>query len=151
VSTLTAIYDGNCVICNTTRHIVNALDWFNRVRFLDLHNRAEVEARFPILDYDRSMGEIHVIDGNGRVFAGFSGTRRMLRALPLGIPLWGVLRLPIIGDWLGPKVYRFIARNRYSINRLLGVDLETLNAQDADCVDGVCKMPNMPINKQTDL
>lgn len=149
MTTLTAVFDGNCVICNTTRRIVNALDWFNRVTWLNLHDRAEIEARYPTLDYDRSMGEIHVIDDNGAIFAGFDGTRRMLRALPLGIPLWAILRLPLIGDWLGPRVYRFIARNRYSINRLLGVDLETLNNEDADCVDGVCKMPNMPVKKQS--
>jgi predicted DCC family thiol-disulfide oxidoreductase YuxK len=139
--TLTAIYDGNCVICNTTRRTVRVLDWFKRVEFLDLHQRVEVAQRYPSLDQSRLMGEIHVVDSQGNVFAGFRGTRRMLRELPLGLPLWAVLRLPIIGDWLGPLVYRFIARNRYAINRLLGVNLEQIEREEAACEDGVCKIP----------
>lgn len=139
--TLTAIYDGYCVICNTTRRVVRALDWFQQVEFLDLHRQDQVGERFPALAHDRLMGEIHVIDLNGQVFAGFRGTRRMLRALPLGWPLYALLRLPVIGDWLGPAVYRFIARNRYTINRLLGVDLAQIEQEDAACVDGVCRLP----------
>lgn len=138
--TITAVYDGRCVICNTTRRIVSSLDWFRRVEFLDLHDRAQVEARFPQLDYAASMGEIHVVDGS-RVFAGFYGTRRMLRALPLGLPLWALLCVPGIGNWLGPALYRFIARNRYAINRMLGVDLEKQQEEEAACVDDVCKLP----------
>lgn len=134
---ITAVYDSNCVICNTTRAIVRALDWFGRVEFFDLHEHELLAQRFPFLSYEQCMGEIHVIDGE-RVFAGFAGTRRMLRSLPLGIPLWALLRLPVIGDWLGPALYRFIARRRYAINRLLGVDLEK---READCIDGVCKLP----------
>jgi hypothetical protein len=38
---------------------------------------------------------------------------------------------------LGPRVYRFIAEHRYSINRFFGVELQT----EDDCVDGVCKIP----------
>lgn len=135
---ITAIYDGNCVICNTTRRIVNALDWFNRVEFLNLHLRDEIETRYPFLPYEQSMGEIHVIDQEERVFAGFKGTRRMLREVPLGLPLWALLHVPGVSNWLGPRLYRFIAHNRYTINRLLGVDLEQ---KEQDCVDGVCKIP----------
>jgi predicted DCC family thiol-disulfide oxidoreductase YuxK len=135
---LTAVYDGNCVICNTTRRIIRALDWFKRVEFLDLHDHAEVTARYPSLDQSALMGEIHVIDRGGRVFPGFLGTRRMLRAVPLGWPLWLLLHVPGVGNWLGPALYRFIARHRYAINQLLGVDLEQ---RDQDCEDGVCKLP----------
>ncbi|MFW5748186.1 MAG: thiol-disulfide oxidoreductase DCC family protein [Chloroflexota bacterium] len=139
---LTAIYDGRCVICNTTRRIVQALDWFNRVEFLDLHQQQVVSQRFPSIDHDEAMGAIHVIGSDGRVFAGFAGTRRMLRALPLGLPLYAILRLPIIGDWLGPKLYGFIARHRYAINRLLGVDLDERSTQgEALCEHDVCKIP----------
>lgn len=135
---ITAVYDGNCVICNTTRRIVTALDWLNRVEFLDLHHRDEVERRFSFLDYAASMGEIHVVDSDDRVFPGFLGTRRMLRELPLGLPLWALLHVPGVSHWLGPALYRFIARHRYRINRLLGVDLEQ---REQDCIDGVCKIP----------
>lgn len=138
---LTALYDGHCVICNTTRRLVRALDWFKRVEFLDLH-QPEAQTRYPHIDHAKAMGEIHVIDPSGRIFAGFYGTRRMFRALPLGLPVWAILRLPIIGDWLGVRVYRFIAKHRYAINRLLGVDLAKIQAEEALCDDtGVCKIP----------
>lgn len=133
-----AIYDGRCVICNTTRRIVRLLDWMKRVEFLDLHQHADVEARYPQIDHEQAMGQIHVVADGGKVYEGFAGTRRMLRDLPLGLPLWAVLHLPIIGNWLGPNLYRFIARNRYAINRLLGVDLAK---EESDCIDGVCKIP----------
>lgn len=132
-----AIYDGHCVICNTTRRIVTALDWLKRVEFLDLHDQQAMDARFPQIDHEAAMGEIHVVADGDTVYPGFRGTRRMLRDLPLGLPLWAVLRLPIIGDWLGPRLYRFIARNRYAINRFFGVDLEA----EGECEDGVCKIP----------
>lgn len=130
---ITAIFDGHCVICNTTRRIVTALDWFKRVEFLDLHQHDVVRDRFPAIDHERAMGEIHVVTQAGKVFAGFAGTRRMLRELPLGLPFYALFRLPIIGDWIGPKFYRFVARNRYAINRFFGVELD-------ECEDGVCKI-----------
>jgi len=139
---LTAIYDGYCVICNTTRRVVRALDWFGRVEFLDLHQQEAMQSRFPQLNHEQTMGEIHVIDPSGRIFAGFYGTRRMFRAMPLTLPLWAILRLPIIGDWVGVRMYRFIAKNRYAINRLFGVDLEKIEAEEALCDEqGVCKIP----------
>lgn len=138
---LTALYDGHCVICNTTRRLVRALDWFRRVEFLDLH-LPEAKSRYPQIDHDKAMGEIHVIERDGQIFAGFYGTRRMLRALPLGLPIWAILRLPIIGDWLGVRIYRFIAKHRYAINRLLGVDLAKIQAEEALCDEaGVCNLP----------
>lgn len=139
---LTAIYDGRCVICQTTRRLVSALDWRGRVQWLDLHDHETVAARFPHLDHPRLMGEIHVIDENGRLFTGFRGLRRMLRALPVGFPLYLVLRLPVVGDWPGPGVYRAIARHRYRINRLLGVDLEQIEREEARCDESVCKLPH---------
>jgi predicted DCC family thiol-disulfide oxidoreductase YuxK len=137
---LTAIYDENCVICNTTRRLVRSLDWLNRVEFVNLHQRQQVVSRFPQLDYEQTMGQIHVVDNDGAVFAGFAGTRRMLRALPLLFPLYLILRLPIIGSWLGPKVYQFIADRRYTINRWLGVELEQIEHEEAACEDNICRV-----------
>jgi len=133
---ITAIFDGRCAICQTTRALVKALDWRRRIAFQDLHESHHVSQRFPQLEGADLMGQIHVITESGRVYAGFDGTRRMLRELPLGIPFWAVLHLPGMNR-LGPRIYGWIARRRYAINRLLGIDLQ---AQD-DCVDGICKLP----------
>ncbi|NOG48941.1 MAG: DUF393 domain-containing protein [Chloroflexi bacterium] len=53
---IVAVFDGHCVICHTTRRIVQALDWFNRVEFLDLHDQQQVRARFPQIDRADAMG-----------------------------------------------------------------------------------------------
>ena len=130
---VTAIYDGYCVICNSTKNTVNTLDWMNRVEFLDLHDSAQVEERYPHLNFEDLMGQIHVVADGGEIYPGYYGTRRMLKELPLGFPIWLILHIPGM-DWVGNKVYRFIARNRYKVNEFFGRELP-------DCVDGVCKIP----------
>src|SRR6478735_5473129 len=101
-----ALFDGRCVICQGTRRTIKSLDWFNRVEFLDLHKKAEVETRFPELDHEEMMGEIHVVADN-QIYAGFEATRRMLKEVPLGFPIWALLHIPGM-SWLGPKIYRFV-------------------------------------------
>jgi len=130
----TAIFDGNCVICQQTKRVVGLLDWMNRVEFLDLHNAEEVEARYPWLDHEQAMGEIHVVDSESEIYAGYFGVKRMLRDVPLGVPVWAFLHLPGM-DRFGRRAYGWVARNRYQINKLVGVDLAT-------CDDGTCKIPS---------
>ena len=108
------------------------LDWLGRIEFVDLHADGARRARYPQLALERLLTEIHVVDEAGGVFAGFAGSRRMLREVPLGVPLWLLLHLPGSGR-IGRRVYRFIARRRYRVNALLG-------AERFDCVDGSCQM-----------
>jgi predicted DCC family thiol-disulfide oxidoreductase YuxK len=124
-----ALFDGQCMICQSTRRVMNALDWGRRIEWLDVHRWSEVERRFPGLDYQTAMGQIHVM-ADGQVFAGFMGTRRLLKDVPLGYPLWLLMQLPGM-TWLGAQVYRFIARHRYKINRLFGMPV---------CDDGACRI-----------
>ena len=44
---ITAIFDGYCVICQSTRKTIKALDWMNRVEFLDLHDAETIMKRYP--------------------------------------------------------------------------------------------------------
>jgi predicted DCC family thiol-disulfide oxidoreductase YuxK len=127
---LRVAYDGQCVVCNGSRRLIEALDWLNRVEWIDLHDRAKVDALFPGLDRAAAMGQVHVRDRHQREYQGFFGTRRMLREVPLGFPLWLLLRLPGM-TWLGQRIYRFIARHRYQINRLFGVPV---------CADDTCRI-----------
>ena len=130
---LIALYDGRCIICQSTRGTITALDWRHRVRFIDLHDRDAWQSRFPHLKHADLLGAIHVIDECGAVFAGIDATRRMLRELPLGLPIWLLLGAPG-ADRLGAALYRFIARRRYRINRLFGRPIP-------DCADGGCHLP----------
>lgn len=129
---LTALYDGNCIICRSTCETMRALDWRKRIEFVDLHEGAAWQERYPDLHRERLMSEIHVLDEAGKLYSGFAGTRRMLREAPLGLPIWLLLQLPG-ADALGARAYRFIARRRYRINALLGKEI-------SDCADDHCRM-----------
>ena len=131
-SQIIALYDGSCVICRGARDGFASLDWRRRIRFIDIHDESAWQGLFPTLTRERLMGEIHVIDADGAVSGGFMATRRLLREAPLGLPLWLLLHLPGM-DWLGERIYRFIAARRYRINRLLG--------NPAVCADESCKLP----------
>ncbi len=127
---VTAIYDGYCVLCQQSKRIIEALDWLNRVEFLNIHDWETVQGRYPDLDYEAAMGQMYMVGEDGGLRGGFEGVHRLLHELPLGFPFWLILHLPGMG-WLGSKVYRFIARNRYRINKLLGARV---------CEDGVCRV-----------
>ena len=128
---LTALYDGNCVVCVSSRGTMRRLDWLRRIEFIDLQDGAAWRGRYPDLRQERLMGEIHVLDGHGKLYSGFDATRRMLKEVPLGWPLWLLLQMPG-SEAIGKRVYRFIASRRYRINALLGNELP-------DCADGNCK------------
>lgn len=128
---LTALYDGKCALCRSTCAAMRKLDWLKRIDFVDLHEGGWARDRFSNLSRASLMREIHVIDADGRLYAGFAGTRRMLKEAPLGFPLWLLLQLPG-ADAVGRAVYRFIARRRYRINALLGKDLP-------DCGNDCCE------------
>ena len=99
---------------------------------VDLHQAEADSERFADLDRRRLMREIHVLDADGGLYAGFAGMRRMLREVPLGFPLWLLLQLPG-SDAIGKRVYRFIARRRYRINALLGNEMRS-------CADDSCEL-----------
>ena len=131
---LTALYDGNCVICQTACAALRALDWRQRIEFLDVHDSASWRHRYPHLRFEALMGQLHVLDQDGTLYSGFRAGRRLLKAAPLGLPLWLLLQLPGM-DWLGRRVYRCIARRRYRVNKLFGRALP-------DCGGDHCAMPS---------
>jgi predicted DCC family thiol-disulfide oxidoreductase YuxK len=126
----TAIYDGNCVLCKQSKNIIHALDWLHRVEFLNVHDWNQVEARYPQISFEQAMGQMQVVTPDGTLLSGFEGVRRLLRDLPLGYPAWLLLHLPGMA-WSGTKVYGFIARHRYQINKFFGAPV---------CEDGMCKV-----------
>ncbi|MBN2469417.1 MAG: DUF393 domain-containing protein [Anaerolineae bacterium] len=113
------LYDGHCGLCTSSQRLVRRLDWLGRIEYLDAQARDVVAARFPGLDPAAILGAIHVITPEGRVFVGYEGVRALTRALPPVMWLYPLLFLPGI-RWLGPKVYNWIAANRYRFNWLLG-------------------------------
>lgn len=124
------IYDGMCVLCRQSVRIIKALDWLQRVHYLDLHDWQYIHETYPKLDYDELMGALHIIYDEDNALAGFVGLRFLARSLPLTWLVLPFLHLPGM-NWLGPKVYAWVARHRYRINQLFGADV---------CDGGTCKI-----------
>lgn len=116
---LTAFYDGNCPFCQAACASMRRLDWRKRITFVDLHENEQWQARLADLPRESLLGEIHVIDEAGALYAGFPASRRLLKELPLGWLLCLPLRLPGM-DSLGSRAYRFVAQRRYRFSRWLG-------------------------------
>lgn len=111
---LAVIFDGSCGMCKHTIAVIKSLDLFNRIEYLDaVRAWPEIQRRFPELDRDRCLEDMHAVDKNGRVRFGFEAYRQMAWVLPLG---W--LTLPIFyfpgASIVGKRIYRSVADNRHN-------------------------------------
>jgi predicted DCC family thiol-disulfide oxidoreductase YuxK len=129
----TMLYDGQCMLCQGSKRFIEYLDWRDRVEMLDAQDRSLVRERYPGLSYEALMGAVHVVTADGEVKSGFFAVRYLARFLPMLWPVLPFLYLPGM-NWLGPKVYNWVARRRYKINRLAGRPV---------CEDGLCKIPGV--------
>ncbi len=106
------LLDGSCAFCEWVRARVEPYDTQARVQFLD-YNDPEIAARtpFPRNELD---DEMHVRTPDGAWLRGYPAWLAVLRVLPRLAWLGGVGAWPPF-IWLGPSVYRFIARHRYTL------------------------------------
>ena len=105
---LIALYDGQCDFCRASRRLFESLDRRDRISFIDLHSSETA----PDADTPGAMQVRH----GAQTWTGFAGIRRLVKELPLGFPIWLLLHAPG-ADWLGERVYGWVARNRYRIAR----------------------------------
>ena len=125
MSRLPVLFDGGCPMCRRTVRIIRALDWNDRLQFVDATN-AEARAFFaPALTEAEIMIEMYVIDERGRLHGGFEGYLQIARVVPLMWPLGLVGRLPGFRQ-LGHAAYKVIAANRVRRGR---------------CTDDLCAPP----------
>ena len=104
--------DGSCSFCRWLRAKIEPQDRNVRLRFLDYNDPAvAADTPFPRSDLDREM---HLRTPNGKWLGGFEAWLELLRVLPRFAWLVWMAGLPPL-RWLGPPLYRFIARHRYSI------------------------------------
>ncbi len=110
-------------MCRRSVRIVRALDWNDRLQFVDATN-AEARAFFaPSLTEAQVMVEMYVVDERQRLHGGFEGWLQIARVLPL-MSVFSLLgRLPGIRQ-LGHAVYRVIAANRVRRGRCTDVICE---------------------------
>jgi len=111
------VYDGQCAFCRASVRLLRALDWFRRIRAVDLHTQAEeVAQRAPYLTHNQMMAAMQLITPAGKVYPGFFGFRQAAWLLPLAWALLPLLYLPGMSK-LGPAIYAQIARRRYGLSR----------------------------------
>jgi predicted DCC family thiol-disulfide oxidoreductase YuxK len=123
-------YDGRCRLCRRGRQSIERLRPLEPVRFVDVHDAAEV-ARHPQMAGRDTLGQMYVIDPAGRVSGGYDALAALAPILPAFAWLAPVLGFAPV-RWAGRRVYKWVAANRY---RLGG---------QASCHDGACALPPPP-------
>lgn len=112
------IYDEACPICQRGMRWVDRRALPGRFEFLPCQS-LERRRRFPWMDEADCLEAMQVVLADGRVLPGASGIPEILRRLRGWRWLVAMFRLPGVG-WLAPRVYGWVARNRYTISCALG-------------------------------
>jgi predicted DCC family thiol-disulfide oxidoreductase YuxK len=108
----TLLIDGGCRQCRRTARILNGLDWFDRLAFVDATDDAERGRHAPSVDREQALNRMAVVDGNGGVHSGFDAYRRLSLSVLILAPLGLVAFLPGL-DRLGERVYDSVAAHRH--------------------------------------
>lgn len=115
---LYVIYDGNCRLCLASVAKLNELPTRSALHFIPIGQLEALEGdRLPVnalrgIDNETLYEKIHVVDGDGRVFAGADGIVRILRTVK-GLKRLSVLyRIPGMRR-MADRLYRYIADRRY--------------------------------------
>jgi predicted DCC family thiol-disulfide oxidoreductase YuxK len=107
-------YDGECRLCTASRAWAEGRDSERRLAFKDLNDPAAVGA-VPIPP-ERLREAMWVRLPEGKLASGFYGWLEILHVLPWWRLVAGLLRLPPL-QWIGPAVYRLVARHRHLLPR----------------------------------
>lgn len=102
-------YDGDCALCRASRHWCEERDRPpGRLVFRDIRSAHDDELPVARTAAEASMW---VRDSRGRLAAGFDGWCMIMDELPGWRWLARLSRVPPF-CWLGPPVYRLVARSR---------------------------------------
>jgi len=109
---LAVLYDGACAMCRASADIVRSYDNSDKIDLLNFHDD-ELRVRFPAIELDALMDELHVIDDQGNVWRGARAVNQIMR-YQHGVRgmlawLWYFPGFALIADWQ----YKRIARSRY--------------------------------------
>lgn len=122
----TVLFDGDCAFCRRSIRILDSLDWFGRLHFQNARDTENLPSVAVPLDPQKLIEEMHVVPpARDRAYAGFSAFRWMAWRMPPTLLLAPLLYVPG-ALWLGNRIYRWVARNRFNL---------------VPCDDGGCKVP----------
>lgn len=125
------LYDGACTFCTAQAERVKRISG-GRIAVRPLQQALD---DVPWVDPDEAIKALHLVDRDGRAYAGAAAIVRLLR---LTRPVLGLLVLPyhLPGvRWLAERAYAFVANRRYAIAG------RTDGAGDDACATGACGVP----------
>ncbi|MBC8108225.1 MAG: DUF393 domain-containing protein [Anaerolineae bacterium] len=107
------LYDGSCGLCKSVASVVVRLDLLGRIEPMDvLHDWNRVHERFPFLDQQKCLTDMHVILPDGTSVSRFVAYRNLAWAIPAAwiiLPLLYIPGVPEIGD----RIYQYVATHRH--------------------------------------
>jgi predicted DCC family thiol-disulfide oxidoreductase YuxK len=103
--------DGDCGLCMRARSVMESLDLFRRLDFVNAREGARDGALPPGVSESALLETMHVITAEGAVVTGFRAYRWIALRLPATCWLAPLLYLPGAA-WAGERVYRRIAAHR---------------------------------------
>ena len=106
-------YDGQCRVCRRGRQMIERLGPLAEVRFVDVNDASEMAAH-PALATADVLGQMHVMDPEGRVSGGYDALVALAPILPAVRWLRRVLAAAPVRT-VGSRAYRWVAANRYRL------------------------------------
>jgi predicted DCC family thiol-disulfide oxidoreductase YuxK len=110
------LYDRDCGFCRWSLAKILAWDRQGRIRPQTLQS-PEADRLLAGMDGDRKMASWHLVTADGRVRSSGAAVPALLQLLPGGRPLAGVAAAV---PGLTERAYRFVARHRDRLGRMLG-------------------------------
>ncbi len=112
------LFDGQCAVCRGSVAFLRRLDWLRRLAFVDIHDPAAAGQNLELESRGADGGD-PCRDAGRRIVVGYEAVRHQVGQLPLLMWAYPLLFLPGV-TWLGPRLYAWIARRRYRLNRCWG-------------------------------
>jgi predicted DCC family thiol-disulfide oxidoreductase YuxK len=112
------VYDGTCALCLGGKRWIERRALPGEFEFLPCQS-PERRARFPRMSEQTCLEAIQLVLPDGRVLAGDQAIPEILRRLGGWRWVAHLFELPGAG-FLAPRLYRWVARNRYAISCAAG-------------------------------
>jgi predicted DCC family thiol-disulfide oxidoreductase YuxK len=120
-------FDGHCRLCTEGHQALGQMETTADLRFVDVQDWSQL-SQYPQIDPAAALGQMHVLTPDGTVAGGFDALVALMPALPDYAMFHPLLRRPLVRR-VGHKVYKWVARHRYSIGGTMG-----------GCAGGACKI-----------
>jgi len=106
------VYDGHCHFCVDNIKKLLVMDLFGVIYALDYQREPDLKKIHPDLNKELCHSQLHMVEPDGSLSAGFYVFRRLSLKIPMLYPLIPLFYFPG-AKLFGPMVYRWIANNRY--------------------------------------